>query len=244
MEKLKWLANELTKKCSYRDMPEELADFAKENDIIIVCGYSDDLCELYGAVRDEFGCFDGGMSYIDKNGNLLDVPTKDGEFFIKALWCKSEYTWSYETNIPHENFEMLDDDEKYCLGFVFYKSSLSHRIKRNRGETMEHKIKIRKEYFEEVLNGNKKAELRFNDRGYEVGDACVLREIDDNGEYTGREIEVLITHLLEGYDGLKEGWCVFSFKVLKSIAKEFEVDIPKKQEKAKELLEAEYGCNR
>lgn len=37
-------------------------------------------------------------------------------------------------------------------------------------------IKILTEYFEEVVAGRKRAELRFNDRDYKVGDIYDLKE--------------------------------------------------------------------
>ena len=37
------------------------------------------------------------------------------------------------------------------------------------------KLKILPQYFEEVANGNKRAELRFNDRGFKVEMCTTLR---------------------------------------------------------------------
>ena len=40
----------------------------------------------------------------------------------RAVWCnKDEYTWTYETDIPHAKFIILDNDEgnKWCEGIVF-----------------------------------------------------------------------------------------------------------------------------
>ena len=75
------------------------------------------------------------------------------------------------------------------------------------------KLKILPQYFEEVANGNKRAELRFNDRGFKVGDVYDLEEFDGK-TYTGRAITIRITHILEGFEGLQKGWCMFSFVTL------------------------------
>lgn len=75
------------------------------------------------------------------------------------------------------------------------------------------KLKILPQYFEEVANGNKRAELRFNDRGFKVGDVYDLEEFDGK-TYTGRAITIRITHILEGFEGLTKGWCMFSFVTL------------------------------
>ncbi|HAK8808767.1 TPA: DUF3850 domain-containing protein, partial [Salmonella enterica] len=47
----------------------------------------------------------------------------------------------------------------------------------------------------EVLSGNKKAEFRINDREFKCGDFLMLREWE--GEYTGNQFIVRITHILE-----------------------------------------------
>lgn len=134
--KLKWLAEQLTKESTYRYIPNESVKFAKENDIVIVYGASDDLMEFEGAIYDEVGCFDGGIAYLDENGLIQNECEDDCPYFkeklknaknkIRAVWCgkNRNHTWSYDTDIPHETFEVSDDGEKYCLGIVFYKSSL------------------------------------------------------------------------------------------------------------------------
>lgn len=127
MEQLKEFANKLNG-TEYTEIPEELIDYAKKNGIVIVSGASDDLCELEGAIREEFGCYDGGTAYISEEGLIYlekraDIPCK----YITAKWCEDGddgFTWTYETDIPHADFEMFDEDEKYCRGFVFYLDSL------------------------------------------------------------------------------------------------------------------------
>lgn len=48
-----------------------------------------------------------------------------------------------------------------------------------------HQIKIAPKYFNAVVAGSKKAELRKDDRGYKVGDVLSLCEWK-HGSYTGR----------------------------------------------------------
>lgn len=129
MSELKEFADKLNGG-EYRGFPsEELESEAREKGIVIVSGGSDDLCELYGVVRDEFGCYYGGTNYIDSNGNFYweepkDVPHR----YITAKWCEDVddgFPWTYETDIPNiETFEMYDEGEKYCRGFVFYLKDL------------------------------------------------------------------------------------------------------------------------
>lgn len=79
-------------------------------------------------------------------------------------------------------------------------------------------IKILPEYFEEVIAGRRRAELRLNDRNYKKGDIYDLREWNPTrGRYTGRKVNIEITHVLEGFEGLTKGWCMFSFKTYEEI---------------------------
>lgn len=74
-----------------------------------------------------------------------------------------------------------------------------------------HKIKIKEGYFDEILQGNKTCEIRFNDRDYQVDDTVVLCEVDNLNLPTLREQKIRITHVLSGW-GLKENYVALSFK--------------------------------
>ena len=80
---------------------------AKELGFVVVFGYSDDNAEFRGAIYDEVGCYDGGRVY-----------EQDGKY-IDAVWCEGEYCWTYNTNIPHAEFDIFEGNEKYCRGIVF-----------------------------------------------------------------------------------------------------------------------------
>lgn len=58
-----------------------------------------------------------------------------------------------------------------------------------------HELKINPEHFIPVLDGLKLAELRKNDRDFNVGDKLVLMEW--NGEYTGDACERYIVHIAD-----------------------------------------------
>ncbi len=88
-----------------------------------------------------------------------------------------------------------------------------------------HLLKCWPEYFEEVERGDKTFELRKNDRDFKLGDHVVLREFKPAaGEYTGRELDLTITYVLDPtamqlakVAVVHEEWCIFSFKVLAEI---------------------------
>lgn len=93
--------------CQYgKELSLMAAAIAEENGLVVVFGASDDLCEIRGAEDDEIDCFDGGEATI--------AGAK-----VKINWCKDGYSWTYDTDIPHECFDVYDDGEKYCRGIVF-----------------------------------------------------------------------------------------------------------------------------
>jgi len=116
-------------------LPTE-AKQAKENGLVVVYGASDDLMEFDGAIYDEVGCYDGGMAYLNSNG-LFESECDDEDCpyalreqekckTIEAVWCDPDNTasWSYKTDIPHATFNIMEDDELYCIGIVFEIASL------------------------------------------------------------------------------------------------------------------------
>lgn len=95
----------------FGELPEIIVNDADKNNLVIVYGYSDDLCELRGAVVEEHDCYDGGK---------ITVYGKP----IKIIWHNdySKYSWTYETDIPHACFdinEMNDTIYSYCQAIVF-----------------------------------------------------------------------------------------------------------------------------
>lgn len=118
-----------------KEITDDIIDIAYNSGFVIVFGASDDLCELHGAIYDEAGCYDGGTIYLTPTGlfqskrNDEDCPyaAKEREKCktIEAVWGEDGYSWIYETDIPHETFDILEDGEKYCRGIVFELSSLA-----------------------------------------------------------------------------------------------------------------------
>ena len=84
---------------------------------------------------------------------------------------------------------------------------------------MKHDLKTWPEFFQAMWDGKKTFEIRKADREFEVGDTLVLREYipaiayayfpTSLPEYTGREMSVLVTYILQGM-GLKDGYVCMS----------------------------------
>lgn len=135
MDKLKEFASSLDGRNESKVVTISKEIEAAKLGIVVVYGYSDDNAELSGAISDEFGCYNGGTMYLDKNGLFEDCEeeckyskaAKEKCKTIEAIWDGSdgEYAWTYETDIPHATFDVLDEEgNKWCRGIVFDIKSL------------------------------------------------------------------------------------------------------------------------
>ena len=71
---------------------------------------------------------------------------------------------------------------------------------------MKHTLKIGKEYFENLMSGAKTAEVRLNDRDYQLGDMLEFFDYE-----TELYVKFIVTHIHSGL-GLKENYVVLSVK--------------------------------
>ncbi len=122
------LADKLNGREYGSEITKEEAAQAAVDGLVVVFGHSDDNMELRGAIDEEVGCYDGGQVYINADGKLVEPCGEPCahcnveqlmEYPLRAVFLWGEYTWVYETNIPHATFDILEDGEKYCRGIVF-----------------------------------------------------------------------------------------------------------------------------
>ena len=74
-----------------------------------------------------------------------------------------------------------------------------------------HHLKTWTEYFWAVVRGDKKFEIRVNDRDYKVGDILVLEEYDPTRErYTGNRLHRHVTYMLDDPHFVKSGMVCMS----------------------------------
>ena len=78
-----------------------------------------------------------------------------------------------------------------------------------------HELKILPEYYDAIRCGDKRFEIRKNDRNYHSGDILRLKEWDGE-KYTGEELDVLVRYIYYGIDeyGLAEGYCIMSIDTM------------------------------
>jgi ASC-1-like (ASCH) protein len=77
---------------------------------------------------------------------------------------------------------------------------------------MVYSLKIEPPYFEAVISGEKKFEIRINDRDFRKGDNVVLMEFDLSTGFTGRSKAIKITYVTSFMQ--KDNWVVFAFVFL------------------------------
>lgn len=80
-----------------------------------------------------------------------------------------------------------------------------------------HEFRTQQPWFDEVRSGKKAAEVRFDDRNVEPGDLLHLHEWHPVKGYSGAAIEVGVTHVLKNFEGLREGWAVYSLAPARSV---------------------------
>ena len=119
MEKI--TARELALKLNCREYGNEITaeeeQQAKENNLLVVFGYSDDCVELRGAIDDEIG---SGDIYITKKGNVKRKH-KDGRLLIRSGYGRVGWVIGPGGEFPQEfssNFNIFEDDERFCQGVV------------------------------------------------------------------------------------------------------------------------------
>ena len=78
-----------------------------------------------------------------------------------------------------------------------------------------HELKILPEYYDAVRCGDKRFEIRKNDRDYHTGDILRLKEWDGK-QYTGEELDAVVRYIYHGIDeyGLAEGYCIMSIDTM------------------------------
>ena len=109
---------------------------AADAGLVVAYGYSDDNVELRGAIDEEVGAYNGTTVYITPDGVLQgpDCGQDDCPYFarerekartVKAVWHdKGGPCWTFETDIPHETFTVMEDGEPFCVGIVFSMEAL------------------------------------------------------------------------------------------------------------------------
>lgn len=128
-------AKELSEMLSGREYGMEITKDeerqAADAGLVVAYGYSDDNVELRGAIDEEIGAYEGTTIYVNKDGLLFEPDichksscphykaAKRTAKAITAVWHDdSGPCWTFETDIPHETFNIYEDGELFCVGIV------------------------------------------------------------------------------------------------------------------------------
>jgi len=80
----------------------------------------------------------------------------------------------------------------------------------------EHELKTWPKYFQEILDGKKKFELRKNDRNFELEDILYLKEWSPETQlYTGRSVKLKVIYMVKYFIGLEPGYVIMGIEVIK-----------------------------
>lgn len=125
---MKMVAEKLNGREYGSELTDEEAEQLKSVGLVVAFGYSDDNVEFRGAFEEEVGCYEEGVIHF-VNGDVLSAPCYSYEncwlwenVVKKAKAIKAMFTsngWEFETDIPHEEFTVMEDGEAYGKGIVF-----------------------------------------------------------------------------------------------------------------------------
>ena len=88
----------------------------------------------------------------------------------------------------------------------------------NTQEENTHYTKCINPHFQNVWDGIKTAEIRFNDRDYKVNDIVYQQEFDrEEQHFSGREIVMKVTYVLKEYSALIDGFCMYCFEIIEKV---------------------------
>ena len=122
-----------------RDIPEEAKKLAKENNVVVIVGGSDDLMYCYGAdsYLTEYCEHSEGWDGCDltKHASDKQLLKEAKQLGLKIFWCgtiektgekiegyntdeSGAFSYKVADNIEHLNFKVMEDEDVYCTGII------------------------------------------------------------------------------------------------------------------------------
>jgi hypothetical protein len=122
-----------------RDVPEEAKAIAKENNIVIIVGGSDDLMYCYGADCYLTDYVEHGEGWdgcnLKKHASEKKLRKEAKQLGLKIFWCGSiketgetikdynidesgSFYYSVKKRIKALDFKVMEDEEVYCTGKI------------------------------------------------------------------------------------------------------------------------------
>lgn len=155
-------------------------------------------------------CFESKFQMESTYNNSTLMNDEGLELLIKKITQKLEEN-SQRKEHSLENEQLLDIDGLNKTRSFIEKELEKRKIPKNKTRRI-HTLKTEPSYFEAVLNGSKRFEIRKNDRNYQVGDFLLLQEWDPKESmYTGRSVLAKIVYMSDFEQ--KEGYVVLSIEI-------------------------------
>lgn len=148
------LAQLLNGRQYYLEMTPREEKLAKDNNLLVCFGNSDDLLELRGIIYDEVDACKGGTASIvlkkenklglmngcdlesikdlfEENDLAFNLPIVE----IEAVWCPVELndlkaSWLIKSKIPSASFDIMEDDILYCRGLVIERADIEKELRK------------------------------------------------------------------------------------------------------------------
>lgn len=104
-----------------REITDREEQEAADLGLVVVFGYSDDGVEFKGCISEEVGAYEGRKFFITPKLKIKNKP-KEGRKLIEAIWSPDmlECSWLIDSEIPHANFDIMEEGELFCRGIVFH----------------------------------------------------------------------------------------------------------------------------
>ena len=131
-----FVASQLNGREYRNEITTELNEKLRNSSMIVIYGQSDDLVHIneFGET-DEFGCCDGHVIHLTSNGVYVAGDSQQNIASVTAKWCPEDEdgnitsSWSFETDVPHTTFNIMEDGEVYCVGLVIDANELKEFVK-------------------------------------------------------------------------------------------------------------------
>lgn len=118
-------------------LTKDIVEQARASGLVIICGDSDDLMLVRGAITDEFTTLPGRCFMLDAEG-VFSFPDQDTPELQKLLqrfmsaknvlaaWSNDHPNWKICTGCPHARFMLVDEDgNPFSDSVVISKKDLS-----------------------------------------------------------------------------------------------------------------------
>lgn len=106
-----------------QEIPKDVQVLAKDNNILIAYGGSDDLLELRGAINEEYGAWEGFDPRVMSGDGRREIEVLKKLLSIDLVmnWCPNDElsgNFTLKEGVEFEEFDIIEDEEVFCRGVI------------------------------------------------------------------------------------------------------------------------------